>query len=843
VVCLLMNELTAFEFHGVAVLMDTEMDALGRLHEVVPMGGAICLVGAGFSMAATDQQGNAVPSSQELIKEIKAAVEIDPAEDASLTDIADFCDGDARRQQILRRILVNRLTLCHPSDAQRVVANQPWRSVFTTNFDDTLERCLPNGKYQVITPTSDSTNRVLGKLPLYYMHGRAKDLLESDKDPHLVISERNYLNLHEENRELYAQLKNEIFCANVIVIVGYSMRDLEIARILIESGYAFHRKTVLICGPSEKQLSISRLSKFGYVLPIGLIGLAAELERAKLVGAVQWGSLQFVEDVKPIDVATEIEGDDFVKLILTDHFSRAKYQFQLRQEKNASELYCVRRGAALDIIVNRVEDGSNRFLISSDIGNGKSVFLEQLTIELIAAGYRVIRISSRLNEVFSELEDILKSHEQTAFLIDDVIRYRNVAQFIGSRLNAYCLLVCCTRADADDVQFKELSNALGGAVRQVDLNRLSSEELQNWDRALERWGLWEQRISRSAKERLEFLARDCGAENRSIVLSLFRSSQIATKIDQIVAFFLRSGPHSRAFAALLISSLCQQHVGWESLVSWLKLDEQRLRSDIRTSEIADLFSNGRDWNMFTSSQLAEYILRTKYVVTDKDTLVDVFSTIVLGTAESATDSSLGAIFRENLKELMKFRFLTRLFGGDPAALTFINRVYKRLSNAAFIRNNPQFWLQYAMSRMEVDDLENAETYLNTALGLAEQRGREYSPYQILDQRARMYFRKNSKVQGKFKLAEVRAALESFSILVEDKNREIIYLFRSVPLIRDFVDVQIDDCDTELRGAILKLLEQIKAAGDGYSNFPRSQKGETKELRRALNEVMNVLHFA
>ena len=723
-----------------------EMDAvLERLREVVPRGGAVCLVGAGFSAGATDQGGNAVPDSQKLIQEIKAAVEIDPAEDATLADIADYCDGHSDRQQALRRILLDRLTLCNPNEAQKVAARQPWRSIFTTNFDDVLERCLPDGSYQVITPTSASRNRISSKLPIYYMHGRAKDLLESDQDPRFVISERNYLNLREENRELYSQLKNEIFCANIIVIVGYSMRDLEIARILIEPGHAFRGKTVIVCGSTEKQLSISRLTKFGSVLPIGVAGLAAELNRATLIVSAQRGSLQFVEDVKPIDAADDIDGDDFIKLILTGNFSNAKYQAQIRQDRNASEIYCVRRSAGLAAVINRPESGAYRFLVSSDIGNGKSVFLDQLAVELIAIGYRVIRISSRLNEVFSELEDALNTREQTAFLIDDVIRYPEVARFVGSRLNAYCLLVCCTRVDTEDVQFKELTNALGGAVRQIDLNSLSMDEVQSWDKALERWGLWEERISLAPNERLEFLSRGCG-ENRSIVLSLFRNSQIASKIDQIVGFFLRSGGRTKAFAALLISSLCQQHVGWESLVSWLELDEQRLREDIRRSEIADLFSSGRDWNMFTSSQLAEYIFRTKYVKSDKDTLVEVFTTIVINTADSATDSYLGTIFRENLKELMKFRFLTRLFGDDEAGLRLINLVYKRLSRARYIRRNPQFWLQYAMSRMQVDDLDTAQIYVNTALGLAKERGMDYSPFQILDQRARLYFRKNSKLK-------------------------------------------------------------------------------------------------
>jgi len=148
-----------------------------------------------------------------------------------------------------------------------------------------------------------------------------------------------------------------------------------------------------------------------------------------------------------------------------------------------------------------------------------------------------------------------------------------------------------------------------------------------------------------------------------------------------------------------------------------------------------------------------------------------------------------------------------------------------------------------MSRSEVDDLENAETYLNTALGLAIKLGRNYSPFQILDQRARLYFRKNCKLPGRFNVSEIRTAIDDLGNLLGDRHNEIIYLFRSVPLIRDFLDAKIDDCDDELRAGIRGLLEKMKAAGEGYTRLPRSQKGETPVLRKALSDAVLTLRFA
>lgn len=636
-------------------------EPLERLREAVATGGAVCLLGGGFSIAASDQKGDPIPGSSDLVEELKRAVGIEQDEPATLTDIADFCEDSSELQRTLRLILVNRLTLVRPSTEQKAVLENPWRSIFTTNFDDVVEQSLARERLQVITPASSVTSRSSALTPVYYLHGRARDLVETDKDPRIVISERNYLNLHSDNRDLYAQLKNELFAAKLIVVIGYSMRDLEIARMLIEPGHAFEKKTMVICGPYEKVLALARLRKFGHVLPIGLDGLAAELSKSGTFSPSAVDNPQFIEiDSVPV-AATEVDGEDFVRLILTGDFRSGKYQAQLQGTGDASELYSIRRSSALAAIVNRPAAGLNRFVVSSDLGNGKTIFLDQLAVELMSTGYRVVRIASRLDEVFAELDQVISAGQPTAFLIDDVIRYRVAAQYVGSRLSSLSILVCCMRGMPEEVAYQQLTASLGGAAKQIDLNSMSVDDLRDWDTALERWGLWEERIKLSRDSRVKFLQANCGGENRSIVLSLFRTSHIGKRIDQIVGFFLKSGGHKRTFAALLTSSLCQQHVSWESLVSWLDIDEQTLRRDISTSEIADLFGSGRNWNAFTSAQLAEYILRTRYVAEDKDTLVEVFSTIVLCTAESATDGRLGTIFRENLKELMKFRFMTRLF--------------------------------------------------------------------------------------------------------------------------------------------------------------------------------------
>lgn len=275
-------------------------------------------------------------------------------------------------------------------------------------------------------------------------------------------------------------------------------------------------------------------------------------------------------------------------------------------------------------------------------------------------------------------------------------------------------------------------------------------------------------------------------------------------------------------------------------MAWLGLDEPRLRVELKASSIAYLFQGGRAWNAFTSPQLAEFILRTRYVQHDRDTLLKVYSDIVLKTADSANDDRSGFEARENLKELMKFRFLTKLFGDDAEARALIGAVYKRLSSANRIRNNPQFWLQFAMSRMEVNDLVTAETYLKTALGLAESRGKDYSPFQILDQRARLYLRKNTG-GASFSRSEIITAINDLDGLFSHRDFEAIYPFRAMPLVYEFLEKHIDNVTGELKLNMTGLLTRMDTYFRDVGKLPKAQKGETKVLVDALRRALLILN--
>lgn len=812
-----------------------------KLQTAVASGAAVCLVGAGFSRLALDAYGNSVPSTEDLINEIKIQLDIDSDESVNLAEIADFAEESPDGISLIRKILIARLTETKPSQEQIIIANLPWRALFTTNFDDILEKSRAKGSFLPVTPSTDSQKIPSNITPIYYMHGRARDLLETDVNPSIVISERNYLQLDKRNRDLYARFYNELFAARAVVIIGYSIKDLEIAQGLLKRSEALYEKTYIVCHSSDGKFSRSRLEKFGTVLPVGTEGLSETLKDLPKKPVHNPNVFQFLEEILVDTTSTEVTSDHFTRLIIRGEIEFNDYKNQISD--HSGDKFCIERSKSIDIVLKGIEAYTSRFIVSSDFGNGKSVFLQQLSVAAIGRGYRVLFVKTQLSEAFDEIDTAISSGERFLFILDDVVRYREIAKYIGARLTNLTSLVVTTRGEQDERAYATLEAELGGAIRHVDLNILNDDEILQWNEILERWGYWEERIETSADARQRFLKEQCGAENRSIVIALFKSSKIANRIDSIVEFFLRdTRKHLRAFAALLIASLAQRHVTWESIVTWLDLDEASLKTDLLNSDVAYLFKGGRAWNAFTSSQLAEFILRNRFIENDRDILVEVYSAIVLKTADSANDDRSGFDARENLKELMKYRFLTRLFGNEYDAKVLIGNVYRRLSNAPRIRGNPQFWLQFAMSRMDVDNLDDAESYLNTALGLAKERGKDYSPFQILDQQARLYLRKNTN-KTNFNIGEIRKSLVDLNVLLGERDYEIIYPFRAVPLILAFIEKHIDNIGLGDRKIISDLLNSLKESSKIFGTLPRSQKGETKVLYRALEDSLLIIRNA
>ncbi len=192
--------------------------------------------------------------------------------------------------------------------------------------------------------------------------------------------------------------------------------------------------------------------------------------------------------------------------------------------------------------------------------------------------------------------------------------------------------------------------------------------------------------------------------------------------------------------------------------------------------MSGIMADKRHLYQFTSTELANFILNNFDF--DFSYIVDVYTEIVRQTAYSANDPRSGFDATQNLKELMKFRFLTRLFSGRDESSETILAVYHRLSNVPRIRGNDQFYLQYAMANMDIGELDRADGFIETALGLANKKGVGYLKRQILDQRVRLRFQKSAVSKKRFARSEIFESITDLTTLLNEKDEFVVHPLNS-----------------------------------------------------------------
>jgi hypothetical protein len=113
------------------------VDALNELAATVGTGEAVLFTGAGFAVDARDTEGNPLPTSSTMTRELwNLCFDDGEPDDSTLSDLYDVamqCDPDALRAYLERRLIVGATPL--PSYYRAWFA-APWRRHYTLNVDD-----------------------------------------------------------------------------------------------------------------------------------------------------------------------------------------------------------------------------------------------------------------------------------------------------------------------------------------------------------------------------------------------------------------------------------------------------------------------------------------------------------------------------------------------------------------------------------------------------------------------------------------------------------------------------------------------------------------------------------
>lgn len=222
---------------------------------------SILFLGSGFSLGASNIANGNPPNGRGLRRHFIEQLNLPADTDYDLQVLSEeFAEHDSGR---LRDELYRIFRLTKLTPGQTAVLNEPWRRIYSTNYDDAVE--LHRSEKKLPPNAYDVSEKVPNKLPhgaIVHLHGSIRLITSENVMKSLVLGESSYVNQSVMRSRWYDQFQRDLAFASTLYIVGYSLADYHIAGLLMADPKIAER-TIFIQGPAVDQTFLRRTVNYG----------------------------------------------------------------------------------------------------------------------------------------------------------------------------------------------------------------------------------------------------------------------------------------------------------------------------------------------------------------------------------------------------------------------------------------------------------------------------------------------------------------------------------------------------------------------------------------------------
>ncbi|WP_159953105.1 SIR2 family protein [Rhizobium sp. 18065] len=750
----------------------TKNHLLDEMLTDVHAGFPILIVGSGFSAQAKDQNGSPMKTGGQFAAWLNSKLSF--AKEYPL-DIVSREYKEAFGEHDLFEKMQSMFTCSAISDLQTKMVSLPWKRIYSTNYDDVIDEAAKSlSKHiDVVNGTISSSSDVdKNKLSLIHINGKIKDVEFKDFDQKVRLTRASYLTDAFLNSSWPSMMRADLSVASAIVIYGYSTYDLDIARILY-SDPQFRQKTYFIEPVDSDPVFKRELEQFGRVIEVDPSIILDTIRQFKVVPSAPKNLLSFERMDMPA-TAKSASGDDVLSLLLYGDFQSVVEV----GSQHSHHKYTVSSNIASDIRERIVSNSDRYFLLHSDLGNGKTVFCEKLALLLIAEKKKCYKLLQYDEYVESDLFQISKETD-VVFFIEDVFRSGKIV----SKVTTMCpnaAIVGTTRSAIYELRSHRVNEIFSADFVEYDLNKLDANQADELIDLIDQNGLWAEFSRRSPSEKKDFVTRNCKSELRNVLISLLESPSIKTKI--LDAY--RDQPDSDALR-VLVSALLLDVAGFNPDIilvnQFTGVDIFKNREKINNSFSMEFVQNVGGRIKVKSAVFAEYVLQNvvgyKYIV---DRIIE-----VIRTCEKSKNSA--SVFSDIQKEVIRFSFIDRVFKRKDAGDSY-KQIYDSIKDLPSMARNPQFWLQYAIARLEDGNYRVSEIHFKTSYSHAS-KIKGYDTFQIDNHYAR--FLLESRKNDNSLKDDFKAFIDAHALLIKQarKEKDAYYPYKVARIYLDFYKVR------------------------------------------------------
>jgi SIR2-like domain len=771
-------------------------------------GDCVLFLGAGFAKSSKNLLGKNLPTARQFANQLSAKLNVD-ADEYALETISDFAIRDSRPDGLGLHGLVGEFlstfTVTETSSQQDVICAVPWKRVYTTNYDCSFEfsaKKVGRNWTSLTIETGPNANRDR----CVHINGHVHDVNIGNFDRQIKLSHSSYAAGDFSRSPWASQLRSDIGLAPAVFFVGYSMADIDIARLLFEAPH-LKQKTFFIVAENANPVELPKLEPYGQIEKIGLEGLANTFAQSLAIPKETSHTFSWLNKYER---QTEVLGP-------TDEQSiRMLTLGDVRREQLAASLanpnfgYTIRR-SAIDEVIAELNAGRNWFVIHSSLGNGKSVFKEQLAESLSILGFDVFLDSEFELGRKDDIRHLANKGSKSVVLVDEASSRLEAIKDLRAIDTSNITFVIFLRSAIFELDRGRFDEALPENFRIIDLNRLDKSELKEIRLLLDKLGLWGDMAALSFDKKDDYLRNKCSAEFANVILSLFENTEIGRKLTQVAEIAFRQ---KSSVAQLIILAFLMENADTAPRFSFvseaLGIDAWKLA---RSSEFSDAseFIYLRNSEIATrSSIVARHLLRTAI---RPETLLESIAYFLERFEQIRKhDRRVDALF----KEFQRFSFLEPLVRNAPRRRELLIGFYQNVKAIGSLSKNPLFWLQYAIARLSFEQYAEAEIYFKTAYSLARD-GQPWLVRDIDNHYARLLLESRTKLDSyaDFFWAFKEAHSKLFGQMLKGDNRHYPYrqaknyvafiVSRKKQLSDEEVKLFVSSCDQVLKN--IELLPQ------------------------------------
>lgn len=658
-----------------------------------------------------------------------------------------------------------------------------------------------------------------------HLNGYVGHLTRSNVLSEVKLTDSSYLTATVADSPWAVLLRQDLESASAAFFVGYSITDLDIRRILFEKP-SLKEKCIFALGKAPEAATSRRVERFGALIDLDAADLAAEFKRKVLVFVPPENNAPISYCIRKFEVSetTATLPDRMVFELLL--YGAVQPEF-VWKSLHGGERYVLPRSVS-DQVLNRIKAGARAVVVHSDLGNGKSLLLEEIKQKAHESNYTVYTFAKATESFQEELEWALKSSPRQLFLVDNYPDWLDALKLYAMLAGTTSSLVLTARTSSHDVLVDRLAEIIHVTeLPEIPVDHLSPVEVAWLIEYFDEYGLWGERSAQSRMEKTEYLTRLCGSEWNAILLRLFESPLILGKFQTIFEDIRKQRNYCEVLIGVLILTVLGRVLTVDILADMCgpRVLESGFRRDPAIREIVDFT---RSEFRLRSSVTGEFILKH---IADPHTTVKVLTSL----ARVADKQSYASPYYYGvLKSLTRFSSLQYLIpekGRAAAILTY----YESIKGLGNCRTNPLFWLQYAIACLVLGDYARAAKYFDASYSYAESKD-QYDAYQIDNHYSRFL------ILNAIHIGDPSKAMPSFRearkiIFEQIQNERLHYPYRVAATFWDFYNFFSNALSVEHKSEILRAAKYIS---ERIEKLPlaRQRNRSVVECWEAMQKIMH-----